>query len=717
MDFLLQNSDDMSASYQQGKQPRKDSKIEDSMTNLAKSDAASVNDTSQDTSNIVAEEQELRATRNKEQEIESYRNLQTTPLSKTEATEDEIMYTPRLSKATSLPMTSTRPSLRRTDTEVFTNPFEEAALPLYARWRSKQRKRGRLNINQDRVDADFILTNIFLDDVNTMLDFIKGSSEPQFQDIASAFREDPDNRGRIVEFSDLGDRNWGVRILDPLKIEWNRSRSCYDTYTIDDLPIACQEHGCDQGCPRKVLIEENIANLRKSQLEQSNKTPQITMIKGSNEANVQLHGFSECFSMPLPPPPTPPHSNKREVASRFPGLHDKALSPPGSPRPVDRDLPGLGFISQQVGGKKDPIAQIRTSVAKIKDQLSKTHARKGSGREVVRSWLQEKLAMGSSCRRSHGRVVNAVDEQTRVHFDGKLFHHEKIPAGPNSIRSEEYYLKLASDRQPQRQKSNASDKRREDYFAARVPPNVCSDIESPCAPHDFKQPFTDVGGTPRPPPTQRIKIRPQYEKYPDAYWKLQATRVEAAAKKRARKLTPTRIPNKGAMSFVAKGQDTLISPSGETRYRRQVRRTDFATVRGDAVRACASLHDRPVLQNSLVKGELPALIQNIRSPLLPPESAGSPTTTLLNPPMTPSLLHVETDDDDAIPPRSTDEPHAVHVVSSIRYNQGSDGDVTMREASGGLSEDVNNIVAQSSEQDVGRAHQRRIKDTLRRYNA
>ncbi|KAF1926579.1 uncharacterized protein M421DRAFT_6851 [Didymella exigua CBS 183.55] len=111
----------------------------------------------------------------------------------------------------------TIPTLKRTDTDTFTTSTKSPSPPPNTHWRDLQRQRGRLNLDFSRLDTHYILTHEFIDDVNAMLDSISGWPEAQFQDIKYAFQEDCDNRGRTIEFVDLGNRRWGVRLLDPLR--------------------------------------------------------------------------------------------------------------------------------------------------------------------------------------------------------------------------------------------------------------------------------------------------------------------------------------------------------------------------------------------------------------------------------------------------------------------------------------------------------------------
>src|SRR5690242_5310122 len=122
-----------------------------------------------------------------------------------------------LSESEALSPDSKRPSLRCSDAETFAVIAPPKSPSPSTLWRGTHPQPAWLNVNQDRIESHFILANRFLDDINTMLDFINGWPEYQFQDIAYAFGKDPENRGRITKFVDLGNQIWGVQILNPLR--------------------------------------------------------------------------------------------------------------------------------------------------------------------------------------------------------------------------------------------------------------------------------------------------------------------------------------------------------------------------------------------------------------------------------------------------------------------------------------------------------------------
>lgn len=148
-----------------------------------------------------------------------------------------------------------RPELRRSDSEVLedadqvcdipspdnttdSSPYRRAQpppLPSSCPWRNTTRHRGTLKIDYSRIETEFILSNEFIDDVNTMLDFINGWPMDQIEDIKSSFEEDPDNRGRRIEFVDMGRRQWAVRLLNPDRPETFQDPA--DTYTFEDRDL------------------------------------------------------------------------------------------------------------------------------------------------------------------------------------------------------------------------------------------------------------------------------------------------------------------------------------------------------------------------------------------------------------------------------------------------------------------------------------------------
>ncbi|KAH6642470.1 hypothetical protein C7974DRAFT_409025 [Boeremia exigua] len=429
------------------------------------------------------------------------------------------------------PFTSTSKStnLRRTDTEDFSHVIRRSPVSPNTQWRDKHRQRGRLNANQDRIDTEFILANEFIDDVNMMLDFIDGWPRHQFRDIAESFEHDPENRDRIVEFVDLGLENWGVRILNPLRTEPITSFRLTDVYTLDDLPKACREEGCDKECPRPMSVKQKIADLKKFREQSSvdkmtgprslagsrfgvlpdtpDLSPPILDRLTKREAETGLPQFGDVMDLSAQKPPNSPRPRNRV-------LSDPAPTPPSSPRPKSRVLPTDRVASQQVCSIENRIEEIDASMAQIRGQLLGSPASNIPGREVVKGWLQKANNAADS--------PNGRHRESSGSLGGKLVHHEKIPAGPDSIRSEARFLPSGFDNQDADQdmtnKSRCKEAQ-EEYSAIRASSRGRTDSAdgAPPCPEDSRRSPSVSDTSPSFEPVQKIKFRPQYDKYPDAY--------------------------------------------------------------------------------------------------------------------------------------------------------------------------------------------------------
>ena len=428
---------------------------------------------------------------------------------------------------------SKRPSLKRTDSEAFTESRRELSPPPNTNWRDPTRLRGRLNFDHSRIDTEFILGNEYVDDVNTMLDFVNGWPEDHFADVRYAFEKDLDNRNRKVEFIDLGDKRWGVRLLNPLKKGSDTSHRLTDLYTHDDLPDVCREHSCNEMCPRKISMKEKIADLKKFREERSRATVLDNMAEASYSAG-SSHGVLP-GARDVPPPPIPPRSNKRTVPHGLPEPGTVPLQPhsasvsasPGSPRAENYDLSNDGAAVEYIEDMKrrnlsldNQLKEMETLMTQIKDHLLGKQGPHATTREAVKELLQRANVMSDSCEgRSHDC---AVERMSFGPIGGKLVHNEKIPAGSNSIRSEEHYLTSVFDKRStvlELMDETARNKPREEYYAARVPPkrHLSSEGSASPLPKETKQSSSNSTDLSSSTSTQRLMFRPQYEKYPDAY--------------------------------------------------------------------------------------------------------------------------------------------------------------------------------------------------------
>lgn len=409
------------------------------------------------------------------------------------------------------------PSLKLTDVEVFTTPMKEPSPPPNTHWRDPQRQRRRLNLDFSRIDTHFLLSHEFIDDVNTMLDFINGWPEYQFDDIKYAFQKDWMNRDRTIEFVDLGNgnRRWGVRLLNPLNTS-RRDSGMYCPFTSSENPFGrCQSFGRDHGCPNKVSMEQRIAGLNNFREQQS-----------------------------LLPPPIPSRSNKRKIPRGPPEVAKPLLPPvtpaplaatpppPDSPRPEFRPLPDAQMEAEHIedvncSGSSlwKQVNQVKTSMAQFKDQSQSTQGPQAGGREIVKEWLQKSKLVSKTSEHTVKRSL--IDSGEIGHIGGKLVHDEKIPTGPDSLRRTDLFFTFKTDSRRVAALGplveHVQNKPREDYYAAV---NTTHDESS------NEDDTTATTSSPRMPEqssidlviqpafsstTPTIKFRPQYLKDPVAY--------------------------------------------------------------------------------------------------------------------------------------------------------------------------------------------------------
>lgn len=352
------------------------------------------------------------------------------------------------------------PSLKRTDVEVFTTPMKEPSPPPNTHWRDPQRQRRRLNLDFSRIDTHFLLSHEFIDDVNTMLDFINGWPEYQFDDIKYAFQKDWMNRDRTIEFVDLGNgnRRWGVRLLNPLNTS-RRDSGMYCPFTSSENPFGrCQSFGRDQGCPNKVSMEQRIADLENFR-EQRSLLP--SPIPSRSNKRKTLRGPPE-VAKPLLPPVTP-----APLAATPP--------PPDSPRPEFRPLPDAQMEAEYIEDVEcsesslwKQVNQVKPSMAQFKDQSQGTQGPQAGGREMAKEWLQKSKLVSETSKATVKRSL--IDSGEIGHIGGKLVHDEKIPTGPNSLRRTDLFFTSKTDSRRVTALGplveQVQNKPREDYYAA-----------------------------------------------------------------------------------------------------------------------------------------------------------------------------------------------------------------------------------------------------------
>lgn len=269
------------------------------------------------------------------------------------------------------------PSLKRSDTEVFKVPARSPSPPPNTQWRDRTRQRERLNLNFSRIETHFLLTHEFIDDVNAMLDRFEGWSALEIADIAYAFKKDCDNRGRIVEFVDLGSRKWVVQLLNPLNPERRDSGMLCPFRCSDNPRNLCQQPG-SKACSNKAHLEERAADLRRFRDQQM-----------------------------MPPPPLPPRSDKRTTPPRPPqvaGLQATSAitsRTANTSRPVNSPRTGPSSMSEEGmrpehtenaerSGLKmwTQVEQVKGLMSQIKTQAGVKQGGPAEGREMVRQFLQ-----------------------------------------------------------------------------------------------------------------------------------------------------------------------------------------------------------------------------------------------------------------------------------------------------------------------------------------
>ena len=476
------------------------------------------------------------------------------------------------------PSTAESPDFKRTDSKaVSDSDGKQYPLPSTA-WRNPKRQRGTPNVDQSRIETQFILRDEFIDDVNTMLDFINGWPMEQFTDIVYSFTTDRDNRDKKVEFVDRGRQDWTVRLLKPDKHEPNHGPA--DTYTHDDLPEGCREFGCIKGCPRRVSMQEKINDLKRFREAQKKSRSLNTL---SEAPNLTGPSFGVLPYVPDMPPP-PSRSDQCEVSHEFPGLEmitvhsspmlntlTSAQEPPKTPRMKSRDLPDTDSHADRLRQAEQDNAKLRDQVRQLQMMMIEMRAQLLSSGftvpERVTEWIQNHNESSSVCNISETmRKDSVLDELEPGSLGGKLVYREKTPTGPNSIRAEALGSTIKLEKQcgiPELMDEKFFRKPREKYYAKRVPPknSLENDLESEekptlSPPKLSKQSPSNSVDLSALTTTEKIRSRPQYECNPEAYWKWQAAKAELMSRERDRRKTeniPTSVPNEGAMTHLIRG--------------------------------------------------------------------------------------------------------------------------------------------------------------------
>ncbi|KAF9701401.1 hypothetical protein EKO04_000231 [Ascochyta lentis] len=428
--------------------------------------------------------------------------------------------------------TSKHPSLKRTDSEIF--PEADQPIP----WRNTKRQRVLLNTDQSRIESDFILSDEFIDDVNTMLDFVAGWRKELFKEIRYSFKKEPENKNRRIKFARMRDDAWAVRLLKPDKLESERHPGLADAYTFDDLPDDCREYGCLEGCPRKIPMKEKIANLKRFREDQAENKPLHIMAKACNTASPAPGALLDACTMP--PPPIPPRSDKRRVPYGVQDINSmskrssttlksltSAQKSPETPRMKSHDLPSAKTSADRLEQLQRMNTNLENQVRQLKAMMSqkKSQSVGGKGIEMASEWLQSDLGSDIEPKAlQSGRKDSIFDRLNSGPLGRKLVHVDKIPSGPNSVSVEGYMLTSVFDRRskiPGLRDENVRHRPREDYYAERIPPKSDSQSKGsaapPPSPRRTKKSHSNTVDQPLSTITARIKFRPQYERNPDAY--------------------------------------------------------------------------------------------------------------------------------------------------------------------------------------------------------
>ncbi|KAJ4347593.1 hypothetical protein N0V95_005287 [Ascochyta clinopodiicola] len=401
-----------------------------------------------------------------------------------------------------------RPNLERTDSAVLPDEDQQQNPPPSTLWRNTKRQRDSLNVDLSRIHTHFIFSDEFIDDVNIMLDFVAGWPRDLFKDIRSSFEKDSENQDRRIKFARSSDDEWAVHILKPASLASERRNDPADLYTLDDLPDNCREYGCIEGCPRKISMEEQIADLKNFREDQNNKGPPNILKETYNPVGPSLKLRFERRAMP--PPPILPRPRKRRVPHEAEHLEIMPTQPSGSSMQA--------YDIEQLQQKN---IHLENEIKQLKMLLSQPFD--GKSVENIQGWLQNNPVSdaGTGAPQS-SRKDSLIGKPDSGPLGGKLAHTDKIPSGLDSVRVEEYMLTSAFDKRskiPELRDEGIRNRPRKDYYAERPPTksDLKSKVSTTLPSQEVKQSPSDTAAWPSSTTTPRIMFRPQYERSPEAH--------------------------------------------------------------------------------------------------------------------------------------------------------------------------------------------------------
>lgn len=415
------------------------------------------------------------------------------------------------------------------DSETLPDAEWARPLPPLTPWRNVKKERGPLNVDQSRIETEFILGNEFIHDVNIMLDSIFGWPQDQFEHIRYAFQKDDENRDRRVEFVHMRDKSWTVRLLRLESQDSVKVHGPANVYALDDLPDDCRTFGCVDGCPSSSSFMEQTMSPRHSRNGLNMKKPLNIMVEACRMADWSLRTLLDSSFEPRPP--IPPRSDKRRMPA------------PKAPRLESLESPITG------------------ATVIPHEQVDELLRRNSYLQDRVRQWKM--IASGQLPPNTPliARKDSAFDKQGFGPLGGKLKHVDKIPTGPNSIRVEEYMLTSKFDKRskaPALKDESVRNKPRETYYAQRVSSKSDSDDGGSDAPLSAKteQPASNSPNSSSSSTTSKFTSLPNCKFNPDNYLTLQAAKAEILSIKRSQQVasrTRTSVPNTGAMAHLTKG--------------------------------------------------------------------------------------------------------------------------------------------------------------------
>lgn len=244
-------------------------------------------------------------------------------------------------------------------------------------WRTLKDTRGRLNTDVKRIYTEFILPDRFIDNINTMLDFIYNWPEEDAKEIMRSFKKDSENKGRRVKFKNFfdGARIWTVRLedRDPAvfhprvyptshKLPKDKRPFRFDRGVVGKLPDSCSLDGCSPGCPKRRTKESERKSLQRGrQIKRSELALQSMglIVPTSMNKSGERGGKRDMLPPQIPPlrfstgrivgsgrpfseltsPPLRPLGLTSTPMSRSPSPGNFS-SPPSSPRLIPRNLNG-----------------------------------------------------------------------------------------------------------------------------------------------------------------------------------------------------------------------------------------------------------------------------------------------------------------------------------------------------------------------------------------